>query len=98
MHNSYSTMPTDGFVVLDTAMRYVKYKQMKTVEVEGPRRQVLRRSLEGPIQNKQIVVSPSVAQPLQHQTIYWSPHHRQYHNHSQTSPRPIGSQLMCQKK
>nr|ANS70980.1 late expression factor-4 [Lymantria dispar multiple nucleopolyhedrovirus] len=30
----YNTMPTDGFVALDTQLRYVKYKKVRTVELE----------------------------------------------------------------
>nr|WUR10761.1 lef4 [Calliteara abietis nucleopolyhedrovirus] len=30
----YSTVPTDGFVVLDTNSRYIKYKYRKTIELE----------------------------------------------------------------
>ncbi|ACI28792.1 agip91 [Agrotis ipsilon multiple nucleopolyhedrovirus] len=68
--SGYSTMPTDGFVVLDKSMRYVKYKQQKTVEVEYDSEQNLFKSLTGPLVHRHVVLSPHVNQPLQHQAIY----------------------------
>ena len=67
--NGYSTMPTDGFVVLDTQMRYVKYKRVKTVEVEYDSELQLFKSLEGPLLRNTTVVSPKI-EALQHATIY----------------------------
>lgn len=66
----YSTMPTDGFVVLDTQMRYVKYKHVKTVEVEFDSELNMFKNLDGPLSRPTTVVSPSIQTPLEHGTIY----------------------------
>lgn len=68
--SGYSTMPTDGFVVLDKSMRYVKYKQVKTVEVEYDAEHHVFNRLNGPLAPEIITISPNVHQPLQHQSIY----------------------------
>nr|WRQ96334.1 lef-4 [Mamestra configurata nucleopolyhedrovirus A] len=65
----YATMPTDGFVVLNNSMQYVKYKQSKTVEVEYDADECVFKSLNGPLNNRQIQVAPTIGQ-LTHQTIY----------------------------
>ncbi|WBB27298.1 LEF-4 [Mythimna sequax nucleopolyhedrovirus] len=69
VHGGYATMPTDGYVVLNKTMQYVKYKQSKTVEVEYDADECVFKSLTGPLNNRQIQVSPTVGQ-LTHQTIY----------------------------
>ncbi|AIZ48638.1 lef-4 [Agrotis segetum nucleopolyhedrovirus B] len=69
--SGYSTMPTDGFVVLDKSMRYVKYKQQKTVEVEYDAEEKLFKSLSGPLVHRHVTFSSNVnQQQLQHQAIY----------------------------
>jgi hypothetical protein len=65
----YATMPTDGFVVLDQSMRYVKYKQIKTVEVEYDADACVFKTLDGPLNDKQVQVAPTIGL-LTHQTIY----------------------------
>nr|WHN38754.1 lef-4 [Mamestra brassicae multiple nucleopolyhedrovirus] len=69
VHGGYATMPTDGFVVLNDTMQYVKYKQSKTVEVEYDADECVFKSLSGPLNNRQIQVAPTVGQ-LTHQSIY----------------------------
>jgi Late expression factor 4 (LEF-4) len=63
----YVTMPTDGYVVLDQAMRYVKYKQVKTVEVEYDADAKLFKTLSGLITGKHIECN---IEPLHHNAIY----------------------------
>ncbi|ACI47447.1 LEF-4 [Spodoptera litura nucleopolyhedrovirus II] len=69
MQNGYSTMPTDGFVVLDSQMRYVKYKHVKTVEVECDAESAQFNNLEGPLYRANTKISPAVM-PIQHGAIY----------------------------
>jgi hypothetical protein len=69
VQNGYSTMPTDGFVVLDTQMRYVKYKHVKTVEVECDAESAQFNNLEGPLYRANTKISPAVM-PIQHGAIY----------------------------
>ena len=57
-------MPTDGFVVLDTQMRYVKYKHVKTVEVEFDSELNMFKNLDGPLSRPTTVVSPSIQTPF----------------------------------
>lgn len=71
MKMGYSTMPVDGFIVLDTQMNYVKYKRYKTVEMEYDDEQKLFCSLKGPMtQQQSVTIDDSVVRPLQHQAIY----------------------------
>ncbi|AIE47800.1 lef-4 [Peridroma alphabaculovirus] len=65
----YTSVPTDGFVVLDTAMRYVKYKQVKTVEVEYDADARVFKTLEGPLPDHSLDLAPTLG-PLVHQAIY----------------------------
>lgn len=66
----YSTMPVDGFIVLDSQMNYVKYKHYKTVEIEYDDEQKLFSSLNGPLTQQYVTIDDSVDRPLQHQAIY----------------------------
>ncbi|QEI03534.1 LEF-4 [Spodoptera cosmioides nucleopolyhedrovirus] len=69
LQNGYCTMPTDGFVVLDTQMRYVKYKHVKTVEVEYDSELNVFKNLEGPLVRTRTSISSSIVPPIQHGTI-----------------------------
>ncbi|ABY65804.1 late expression factor 4 [Orgyia leucostigma nucleopolyhedrovirus] len=66
--DGYSTIPTDGFVVLDAAERYIKYKYNKTVELEYDADEKVFKSLNGPLTNYTVVTSDGVA--LYHEKIY----------------------------
>ncbi|QNV47884.1 late expression factor-4 [Alphabaculovirus altersperidaniae] len=67
--NGYSTMPTDGYVVLDAQMRYVKYKHVKTVEVEYDCELSQFKNSEGPLLRNKVSISPSITS-LEHAAIY----------------------------
>ncbi|AAZ67448.1 late expression factor 4 (lef4) [Trichoplusia ni single nucleopolyhedrovirus] len=65
----YSTLPTDGFVVLDTNMRYVKYKYCKTVELEYDKKKNLFKTLESDLEQYMVTINPGVGE-LKHESIY----------------------------
>nr|ACA02633.1 LEF-4 [Spodoptera frugiperda multiple nucleopolyhedrovirus]QWS70811.1 late expression factor 4 [Spodoptera frugiperda multiple nucleopolyhedrovirus] len=69
VQNGYSTMPTDGFVVLNTEMNYVKYKRVKTVEVEYDAEMKLFKNLEGPLLQQNTLISPTIDK-LENDAIY----------------------------
>ncbi|AKC91687.1 lef4 [Lambdina fiscellaria nucleopolyhedrovirus] len=52
--DGYSTLPTDGFVVLNSEARYIKCKHHKTIELEWRSASNHFYSLEGPLLNYQI--------------------------------------------
>ncbi|QUJ09267.1 lef4 protein [Gynaephora ruoergensis nucleopolyhedrovirus] len=66
--NGYSTLATDGFVVLDCNMRYVKYKYSRTLELEYDAKEKSFCDLYGPVENYRIVNENGVL--LEHKKIY----------------------------
>ncbi|QWO71622.1 LEF4 [Orgyia pseudotsugata single capsid nuclopolyhedrovirus] len=65
--DGYSTVPTDGFVVLDASQRYIKYKFNKTVELEYNSVDAVFCSLDGPLRDYHIIENGVV---LNHKKIY----------------------------
>ncbi|AAY84014.1 LEF-4 [Chrysodeixis chalcites nucleopolyhedrovirus] len=65
----YSTLPTDGFVVLDTNMSYVKYKYYKTVELEYDKKKDVFKTLESDLEQYMVTINPCVGE-LKHESIY----------------------------
>ncbi|USC25934.1 lef-4 [Palpita vitrealis nucleopolyhedrovirus] len=65
--NGYTTVSIDGYVALDTNLRYVKYKWMPTVELEYDGVNKLFNSLEGPLNNLVILTDLPT---LLHENIY----------------------------
>ncbi|ACF05357.1 LEF-4 [Adoxophyes orana nucleopolyhedrovirus] len=51
---TYNTVATDGYVVLDTSMSYVKYKHVKTVELEYNDTAKVFLTLDGSLDNYKI--------------------------------------------
>ncbi|AAL01764.1 late expression factor 4 [Spodoptera litura nucleopolyhedrovirus] len=47
--NSYFTVPTDGYVIITSDLKYVKYKYHKTTEVEYEARKDRFLTLDGPV-------------------------------------------------
>nr|AYU75266.1 LEF-4 late expression factor 4 [Spodoptera littoralis nucleopolyhedrovirus] len=47
--NSYFTVPTDGYVIITSDFKYVKYKYHKTIEVEYEARKDRFVTLDGPV-------------------------------------------------
>jgi Late expression factor 4 (LEF-4) len=66
--SGYSTVPSDGFVILDHSLRYIKYKYIKTVEVEYDQELNAFRSLNGVLSNK--FNNSTCVTKLEHQKIY----------------------------
>lgn len=67
--NGYSTVATDGFVVLDNAIQYIKYKYVKTIELEYNEKENLFYSLCEPLNDFTIVKSKDDI-ILKHEKIY----------------------------
>lgn len=53
----YCSVPTDGFVVLDTQFNYVKYKSVKTVELEYNAENQTFYDSNGPLNNRIIMTN-----------------------------------------
>ncbi|AUV65353.1 LEF-4 [Alphabaculovirus myunipunctae] len=66
-NGGYATVPTDGFVVLNQSMRYVKYKSVKTVEIEYDADADTFKTLAGPLRNRKVC---SRVDSLKHNGIY----------------------------
>ncbi|QHB21740.1 lef4 [Artaxa digramma nucleopolyhedrovirus] len=66
--DGYSSVPVDGFVVLDNNFKYVKYKYVKTLELEYNAKEHVFYDLTGPVYNYQIVNANDVS--LAHNKIY----------------------------
>ncbi|AIG63260.2 LEF-4 [Helicoverpa armigera SNPV] len=64
----YHSVPTDGFVVLDHEGHYVKYKHIKTIEVEYDSVNNRFVTLNGPVENKKIIMQSKLE--LLHGQIY----------------------------
>ncbi|AGR56830.1 lef4 [Hemileuca sp. nucleopolyhedrovirus] len=64
--DGYSSMATDGFVVLDINKKYVKYKRIRTVELEYNDKEKVFYTLNGPLTDYRIVSSLE----LEHNKIY----------------------------
>ncbi|AKN81045.1 Late expression factor 4 [Lonomia obliqua multiple nucleopolyhedrovirus] len=65
--SSYSTFAVDGYIILDSALRYVKYKWNKTIELEYDERSDMFNSLSGPLSNHAICANDI---SLKHGSIY----------------------------
>ncbi|UJZ89017.1 lef-4 [Erannis ankeraria nucleopolyhedrovirus] len=66
--NGYNTVATDGLVVLDNSLQYVKYKYVKTIELEYNEKENAFYSLCEPLNNYVIVKENSII--LRHEKIY----------------------------
>ncbi|AJD09225.1 late expression factor 4 [Condylorrhiza vestigialis mutiple nucleopolyhedrovirus] len=65
-HSHYTTVPVDGFIVLDEQLQYVKYKWMPTVELQYDEQTDTLNSIDGPLEGRIIVTDV----PLTHKTVY----------------------------
>ncbi|QED40601.1 LEF-4 [Chrysodeixis includens nucleopolyhedrovirus] len=67
--SGYTTIATDGFIVLDTDMKYVKYKYQTTVEVEYDATKNVFKTLDSELLDYKITVDSQIKE-LRHGEIY----------------------------
>nr|ALR72395.1 late expression factor 4 [Anticarsia gemmatalis multiple nucleopolyhedrovirus] len=65
-HSLYTTVPIDGFIVLDEQLQYAKYKWMPTVELQYDAHADTLNSIDGPLEGRVIVADV----PLTHKAVY----------------------------
>ncbi len=67
--SGYSTIPTDGFIVLDSNMNYIKHKYQKTIEVEYDANLKTFKTLDSDLSDHKITLGPEIEE-LCHGAIY----------------------------